>query len=151
MKISIREQPTTVDSPTGPVLVRPYQIVVSVNLVVGDVLSPSFPAILDTGHSHNFSISEEQLRSWANMKLPTSRVIRVNGRPVPIAAADLVLDGMRLHLPEGIAVFPMGHPGLTRIPLVGLRALVRNNMRVDIHGKRRQVSITRAWRPWWQR
>jgi hypothetical protein len=148
MKISIPEQSTTVESPTGPVLVRPYQIVVSVRLFAQNVLSPAFPAVLDTGHSHNFSISNAHLREWAQMTLKTSRVIRVNGLPVPVSDADLEIDGIRLRLPEGISVFPKDHPGVTRLPLIGLRALVRNGLRVIVDGSSRQVSISRRWRLW---
>lgn len=148
MKISIPEAPTTVETPTGPVLVRPNQIVVSVRLVVGDNLSPVFPAVLDTGHSHNFSITGDQLRDWGHMSLQSHRLIRVNGIPVPVSEADLEIAGVRLQLPEGIAVFPKGHPGVPRLPLIGLRALVRNGLRVVIDGRGKQATISRPWRPW---
>jgi hypothetical protein len=148
MKISIPEQPTTVESPTGPVLVRAYQIVLSVRLIAADVLSSAFPAVLDTGHSHNFSISSAHLQDWAQMTLRTRRIIRVNGVPEPVADSDLEIGGMRLRLAEGIAVFPKDHPGATRLPLIGLRALVRNGLRVVVDGARRQVSISRPWRLW---
>lgn len=145
MKISIPEQPTTVETPTGPVLVRAYQIVVSVRLLVADTVSPTFPAVLDTGHSHNFSITETQLQEWASMSLKPSRLIRVNGLPVPVTRADLDVEGMRLFLPEGIAVFPDAHPGATRLPLVGMRVLVRNGLRVVIDGPGKIVTISRPW------
>src|SRR5436309_2488755 len=54
----------------GGVVVRPYQIVVWVSLSAGDALEPDarrFPAILDTGHNHNFSIQESQLLTWAGL------------------------------------------------------------------------------------
>ncbi|MBI3461470.1 MAG: hypothetical protein HY000_00185 [Planctomycetes bacterium] len=147
MKISIPDRPTQVDSPTGPVFVRPYQVVVQVRLIVRGGPTPRFPAVLDTGHSHNFSITERQLRDWGQTSLPTVRVIRVNGRPVPVANADLEIDGILLTLPEGIAVFPEGHPAATRLPLLGLRALVRNRLKTVIDGKNMQVSISRRfWR-----
>ena len=142
MKISIPEQSTTVETPTGPVLVRPYQIIVRVRLSAENILSPAFPAVLDTGHSHNFSISETQLREWAQMRLKPRRLIRVNGIPVPVSDANLEIDRIWLRLVEGIAVFPDGHPGVTRLPLIGLRALVRNGLRVAIDGYRRRVSST---------
>jgi hypothetical protein len=87
MKISIPERPTTVETPTGPVLVRPYQIVVPVRVTVADQLSPLFPAVLDSGHSHNFSITGDQLRDWAETLLEPRRLIRVNGIPVPVSDA----------------------------------------------------------------
>lgn len=133
-KIRIPQQNTTVSSPTGPVLVRAFQLVVSVRVCVGAKISRPFPAVLDTGHSHNFSISESLMSVWAGFRLPPVRSIRVNGIPVPIALADIEIEGQRLTLREGITVFPQGHPGITRLPLVGLRALVRNRMKVLIDG-----------------
>ncbi len=83
-------------------------------------MSGKFPAVLDTGHSHNFSISEALLHNWAGWSLPRIGTTKVNGVPVPVATADLELEGHRLVFPDGIAVFPLGHPGITRLPLVGL-------------------------------
>lgn len=118
-KIRIRQYKTTAPSPTGPILVRAFQLIVSVRICVGSQVSRSFPAVLDTGHSHNFSISETLLRDWAGLSLPSVRMTRVNGIPVPVAAADLDVEGHHLILPDGIAVFPKGHPGITRLPLLG--------------------------------
>jgi hypothetical protein len=121
-------------SPTGPVLVRAFQLIVTVRMCVGSQTSRTFPAVLDTGHSHNFSISEALLRSWTGFSLPRAKTTRVNGVPVPVAMADIEVEGHRLRLPDGIAVFPQGHPGITRLPLVGLRAIVRNRLKVSIEG-----------------
>lgn len=115
-------------------LVRAFQLIVTVRLCVGTQSSSKFPAVLDTGHSHNFSISAALLRSWTGLSLPTVRTTRVNGVPVPLAMADIEVEGHRLILPDGIAVFPQGHPGITRLPLVGLRAIVRNRLKVSIEG-----------------
>ena len=52
------------------VTIRPFQIVVWVTLSVRDELekdAPRFPAILDTGHNHNFSIQGSHLLRWAGM------------------------------------------------------------------------------------
>lgn len=133
-KVRIPQQRTSAPSPTGPVLVRAFQLIVSVRLGVGGQISSSFPAVLDTGHSHNFSISEALLRAWTGFSLPSVRTTRVNGVPVPVAIADIELEGHRLRLPDGIAVFSQGHPGITRLALVGLRALVRNRLKVLIDG-----------------
>ena len=61
------EEATEVDTPTGPVLIRSYQIVAWVSLSAHGALSQPFPAILDTGHSHNFSINEEHLELWTGL------------------------------------------------------------------------------------
>lgn len=133
-KIRIPQQRTTAPSPTGPVIVHAFQLIVSVRLCVSGQNSGKVPAILDTGHSHNFSISEALLRTWTGLSLPSVRTTRVNGVPVPLALADIEVEGHRLKLPDGIAVFPQGHPGITRLPLVGLRAIVRNRLKVVLEG-----------------
>jgi len=58
------EEATEVGAPSGPIVIRSYQIVVWVGLSVHGTLSRPFPAVVDTGHSHNFSIKEEQLELW---------------------------------------------------------------------------------------
>lgn len=133
-KIRISRHKTTAVSPTGPVVVHAYQLIVTVRLCVGNKISGGFPAVLDTGHSHNFSISDALLRAWTDLSLPSVGTTRVNGQPVPLAVADIEVEGHRLRLLDGIAVFPRGHPGITRLPLVGLRALVQNRLRVLIDG-----------------
>ena len=142
MKILIPEQPGTVATPTGPVLLRPFQIAVSVALTAGGRRSPVFPAILDTGHSHNFSIRHEQLRDWAGLPLKQIGFIRVNQQVVPLAECDLLLDGVVLKCVEGITVYPDNHPAAPRLPLLGLRILVRNGVRVTIHGKQVELTVT---------
>ena len=142
MKILIPEQPGTVATPTGPVLLRPFQIAVSVALTAGGRRSPVFPAILDTGHSHNFSIRHEQLRDWAGLPLKQIGFIRVNQQVVPLAECDLLMDGVVLKCVEGIAVYPDNHPAAPRLPLLGLRILVRNGVRVTIHGKQVELTVT---------
>ena len=140
MKLLIPEQPGTVATPTGPVLLRPFQIAVEVSLSVGGRHSPIFPAILDTGHSHNFSIRHDQLRDWAGLALRQIGFIKVNQQIVPLAECDLVMDGVELKCLDGIAVYPDHHPAAPRLPLLGLRVLVRNGVRVVIKG--RQVELT---------
>jgi len=141
MQYPIPEQATTVDTLTGPVLVRPYQIVVPVGLWLGTHVSARFPAILDTGHSHNFSIRREQVRDWAKAGLRQTGFIRVNGQLVPLAEADLDLEGIRIRCPEGIAVYPDNHPNAPRLPLLGLRAIARNGLTVEIDGTKKEVTI----------
>lgn len=132
MTIKIPEQATNISSPTGPVLVRPYQIVLPVRLIVAGITSPCFPSILDTGHSHNFSIRAEQLHDWCGVSPRVVGHIKVNGQLVPLIAAEIDLDGSLLSCSEGIAVYPDRHPAAPRLPLLGLRSLVRNAVRVTI-------------------
>jgi hypothetical protein len=51
-----------------------------------------FPAMLDAGHSHNFSIQEQQLITWARCRPQDLRkrgVILVNRQQVPLWSAHL--------------------------------------------------------------
>lgn len=60
--------------------------------------------------------------------------IRINGVIVPVAAADIELDGTVLSNPDGIVVYPDNVPFAPRLPVLGLRTLVRNNVEVVIRG-----------------
>jgi hypothetical protein len=52
----------------------------------------------------------------------------------------------RLALPEGIAVYPEDLPSPARLPILGLRALVTNKLKLIIDGKRRMVTLkTPGW------
>jgi hypothetical protein len=139
--------------------VRAYQIVVWISLGAGDVLhrdAPCFPAVLDTGHNHNFSIQQRQLVAWTDfgLKLLTRLgVIIVNRHEVPLRAAtmwihrnrpgtsELLPGPYRLEMPEGIAVYPDTTAGAPRLPLLGLRSLVTNKLHLTIDGAKRSVSL----------
>jgi len=157
--------------------IYPHQIVVWVGLTEIDQTDPppvdcKFPAILDTGHSHNFAISPNHLRDWARIEwnqLPLERVERFHqGIPVPMRRANLWLypnqSGWRdwidparlpilLPLDEGIAVFgngvDVGTKATTqlvahRLPVLGLRAIVTNRLHLHIDPVRRHVSLNQA-------
>ena len=64
------EQPTSVVVEGEPVRIKPYQIILWVSLAPPEERTlrpnaPRFPAILDLGHSHNFSLTEEHLTHWS--------------------------------------------------------------------------------------
>jgi hypothetical protein len=68
-----------------PVEVRRYQIIVWVSLT-----EQVFPAILDTGHSHNFTISQSQLERFAGVNsLPVIGHSEVNRQILPQVEADI--------------------------------------------------------------
>ena len=85
---------TEIRAASGPVLIRSYQIAVRVGLSFrGTVLRP-FPAVLDTGHSHNFSIKEDLLESWTGLRadeLPTKGHVRVNKQIVDLKDINVVV------------------------------------------------------------
>jgi hypothetical protein len=154
------EQATEVESPSGPILIRSYQIVAWVGLSVGGTLSPPFPAVLDTGHSYNFSITAEHLELWVGQHIDEIKTIghaRVNKQLVELKGAAVAVypntpgrrDVLRgkppclLMLPEGIAVHPATDPFVPRLPLLGVRALVKNRLRIVIDGDRKEVSLYR--------
>ncbi len=64
---------TVVEVRNRQVPIKPQQIVVWVSLAEIEQSylvsgSPRFPAILDTGFSHNFAIREEHLNQWAGLQ-----------------------------------------------------------------------------------
>jgi hypothetical protein len=151
------DRETIVETASGPVPIRAYQVVVWVSLSVRAVVSPRFPAVLDTGHSHNFSIREEELKAWTGLVPEAMEVvgsIRVNNRLVLLREADLVLrenvpgsrDAIRgephlLETTQGIVIHKSGDPVAPRLPVLGLRALVRNKLRLVIDGPAMTVSL----------
>jgi len=144
------------------VRVKAYEVIVWVSLSVKHVLelargTPRFPAILDTAHTHNFSIQEQQLIRWASIRpemLHLVGALRQAGQRVPLHAADVwvhrnqpgerdrLLDvpPQRLILPRGIAVYPSGS-AFPRLPLLGLRALISNRLHLVIDGEHREATL----------
>jgi hypothetical protein len=164
-RLPFSETRSEVWTPDRLATVKPHQIIVTVGLSVRELIEPDsglprFPAILDTGNNHNFAIREEQLRSWVRITPSESRhYITIQGRRVPLINAGLWLfcnepgrvavsgrSPIRLAMAEGIAVFPEDLPNPARLPILGLRALVDNNLMLIIDGKRREVTLkTPGW------
>lgn len=162
--------PSAVTAGTDVVAVRPYQIVIWVSVAAQKLpgLPPNarrFPAVLDIGHSHNFSIRDHHLRAWAGVateSLSVLRQARVNRVTVPLYGADVWIHPndpddrdrataarpYRLDLSGGIAVYPPDTLGEPRLPLLGLRALVLNDLHLTIDGRRRRVALRTTRRFW---
>ena len=134
MKLTISSKPTTVSSPAGPVKLKAFQIAVPIRLSIHGVLSQEFPAVLDTGLSHNLSMREEHLQQWIQLPAKRTGIVSINGLPVPTVQVDLVLEGKTFPLRDGMAVYPPQNPFAPRLPTLGLRALVRNKVRLVIDG-----------------
>jgi hypothetical protein len=124
---------------------------------------PRFPAILDTGHTHNFSIQEQHLIRWAGIRpesLPTLGNIRQAGKRIPLHAANVWLHSnqpgrrevaasrppLLLELPRGIAVYADTEK-YPRLPLLGLRAIISNRLHLAIDGEQSTVNLRTA--DWW--
>lgn len=74
--------PTEIVAQGERVLLRSNQIILWVSLsrpgvIVGDSSAMAFPAILDTGHTHSFSIHERHLTEWGGIR---SESLRDGGR-----------------------------------------------------------------------
>jgi hypothetical protein len=151
---------TFVSVPGGSVRVKPYQIVVAVSvnlqaLPEWDPRMPRFPAILDTGNNHNLSITSGHLLRWADLQPEALRIlgaIRERQQRVSLHAASVWLHRNRpgeqtvrdqmphpLKLEEGIAIYP-DDTG-TRLPVLGLRALTRNQLHVAFDPERMRVNL----------
>ncbi len=150
--------------------VKPQQIVVWVSLAEieqSELVSgtPRFPAILDTGFSHNFGIREEHLDQWAGMRPGYFRKIgdvRVNNVAAWLHQADIWLhrnrpgkrDEMRddrpfcLELNQGIVVYPAESPNAPRLPVLGLRGLKWARLRLAIDCEHRRVGLRTPRRFW---
>lgn len=149
--------------------VKPYQIIVWVSLTkpllnADEFLalnppSPRFPALLDTGLSHNFLIREEHLRDWVKKTLsdfPPLRPGKFNGVDVPLYEADIwihhnrpgarddFLDVPPFHVePEdGIGVYPTATASLQNLPILGLRAIDFARLHLAVNADDRLVSLS---------
>jgi len=132
-----------------------YRNQIIVWISIADVQRP-LPAILDTGHGHNLSIGEGQLKRWSGASLKRIGELEVGHQRVVQYAADVrvhqnlpgraALQGNSypLDMPQGISVFEEGDA--PRLPLIGLRTIVANKLRLLIDGDRRQVTLkTKGW------
>lgn len=149
-----------------PIPDRPHLIAVGEDVVqvhrnpiiiwisINDRLRP-FPAILDMGHGHNLSIAERQIARWSGAELKRIGELEIDRvRVVQYAAdvrihrnvsgkAELTGDSFPLEMPQGISVLPDGQA--PRLPLIGLRSIIANQLRLLINEGRRQVTLKTGW------
>src|SRR4051794_10203893 len=110
------DRPSLLSFPTGNIEIRAYQIIVWLRIA-----KAVFPAIIDTGHSHNLSIPERQLKSWAGVaSLKQIGIAEVNRQVLPQFEASVWLHKNRsgtreptqssfpLVIQNGITVIPDG-------------------------------------------
>ena len=103
--------------------------------------------MLDTGNNHNFAIRQEQLVRWTGLTLPKRGLVNVGGTTIPLHTANVWIhpdsgDPLRLRMEEGIAVYPPDVANPARLPILGLRGLVRNGLLIVIDGNKREVTIS---------
>jgi hypothetical protein len=156
------EAETNLDVRGEVVVIRKYQIIVWVSLVPLRVEklsadTPKFPAVLDTGNTHNFVLSEAHLNRWAGLEFGPLWFshTRFNEDPLPLLTARVWLHpnkrGQRdsfsrrppfpLELPDGIPLFPHHASNAARLPTLGLRALATNDLHLTVDGKQRFLTL----------
>ena len=148
----IPETAGRVVTPDGTAEVMPYQVVVMVSIAAKRVIelpadASRFPAILDTGNNHNFAIRRQQFDRWTGLTLPKRGLVNVGGSTIPLYAANVWIhpeqgNAFRLRMEEGIVVYPSDLPNPARLPILGLRGLVRNGLRLVIDGKTKEVTVS---------
>ena len=164
-RLPVVDEPDRLEIHGQALKVRPFQIIVRVSLseiAIWDAQTPTIPALLDTGNNHNFSIQENQLMRWAGLhprSLPLLGAMREGGRAPTLRFANVWIHRNRsgtrdikggepflLSLKEGIAIYPDDGMSYPRLPLLGLRSIINNNLKLVIDGKRKYVSLsTSAW------
>jgi hypothetical protein len=155
-RLPVGDKPEVLFVGAEAVTIKRYQIAVWASL--NDATRP-FPAVLDTGLTHNFSITESLLRRWAGLTpndLKSLGTTRLKGETLVQYRGDLRLHRNRpgtvqlgegshpLSLDQGFSLMPEGS---IRLPLLGLRSLIRNNLRLTVDGKRGEVTLKTA--AWW--
>ncbi len=148
-----------------PLKLKPFQIVIQVSvsdIPVWDARTSIVPALLDTGNNHNFSIQERHLTRWVGIhsqSLPFLGKIREGERTPSLRFANLWIHRNRsgsrdlrvgepflVPLEGGIAIYADDGSNYPRLPLLGLRAIIKNNLTLVIDGKRKFVSLSSpAW------
>ena len=149
--------------------VRANQIILWVSLTIQRVKAPNptaapFPAILDTGHNHSFSIHERHLLDWAGLRpedLGVLRPIRDRGQRVMLRPANIWVHANVPHhrdrladrppclvaASQGVAVYPGAE--FPRLPILGLRAIAENELVLKVDGPRREATLRTVVRWWW--
>jgi hypothetical protein len=149
---------------------REDQIIVwvSVDMPDSSIWNPAnarFPAILDSGNSHNLLLTRQQTIQWTGFhpeSFDRQKAIRLGATTIPQLRANVWLHSNQLgkrdvfsaqppfllNCPNGIVICADDHPQAPRLPLLGLRALVRNELVLTIDGAQKCVHLGTS-SPWW--
>jgi hypothetical protein len=164
------ERPTSVSVHGETVRIKPYQIILWASIGPAGERElrqnvPRFPAILDIGHSHNFSITEDHLTRWSGLDPRFANAVgavRVAGQRLPLIDAYVWLHpnqrGQRdeftqrppfcIELDSGIALYPHVAASVPRLPLLGLRGLRRAELQLHVDCRKCLVSLSTPRRFW---
>jgi hypothetical protein len=158
-RLPISELGWVVSTPDSEEVVKPYQIIIQVSITGRKVSelpedAPRMPAVLDTGNNHNFAIRRRHLERWTSPDLPGTGWIEVGGFLVPLLAASIWIHPNQagsvepngqapfvLAIKEGIAVYPPDIPNPARLPILGLRALIRNGLKLTMDGATSELTL----------
>jgi hypothetical protein len=143
------------------VRIRADQIIVWISLSLRRVTEQHpaavpFPAILDTGHSHSFALSERHLTEWAGLRpdaLAVRGAVRERGQRIVLRTANVWVHpnepGSRerlaarppylLETRTGVAVYPGGD--FPRLPILGLRVVSESGLVLKVDGPRREATL----------
>jgi hypothetical protein len=130
----------------------------------------AIPAVIDTGFNGGFALRLEQLAKWAGYDARSLKTLGLKNstrglieyveaniwlyRNVPGSRATLRDHPLLLDVYGGIQVFLPPPPGSVDArpdePIVGMRALITNQLELRVDGSRRQFSLYRR-RRWWGR
>jgi hypothetical protein len=166
-RLPIPQADTHVSVGAEVVRLKKHQIIVWVSLTIESAAlwRPSalrFPAIVDTGHTHNFAIQNKHIVRWAGIDSERIRpigLVRHAGNRIPLHAVRVWLyrnqrgtsavandEPLYLNLPDGIAIFPDSRE-YPRLPLLGLRAILGNNLHLTVDGAQASANLrTSDWR-----
>ena len=164
-RLPIASEHSLSDVHRRPVNLRPNQIIIKVSVLPDedwDPRAPILPAILDTGNNLNFSTQATHLIRWAGTHPQSLRAcgrVREGARSPLLHAATVWIHRnvpgrgdlrneppFRLQLPEGIAIYPTDESDYPRLPLLGLRAILKKNLKLTIDGRRKHASLrTPLW------
>jgi hypothetical protein len=152
------------------ITVHRNQILVWLSVHLRGVLEPEaniprFPALLDAGNNFGFSVRHRHLREWAGIDpglLDPLPAVQIDGQVVGCREATVWLcpknpgrpevagskPPLRLRMPSGIAVYAQdADPPGPRLPLLGLPALLDNDLDFWLDPDRRQITVqSRTWR-----
>jgi hypothetical protein len=169
-RLPISEKRTSLQFGDRFITIRLNQILVWVSVHLATTREPEsniprFPALLDTGTNFAFSLPDRQLREWAGIDpslLVSLGDAEINGQVVtcrratvwvsPSSPGRQELAGdrppFRLEMSKGIAVYPPdAMPTAPRLPLLGLPALLDNDLDWWLDPERRCITVqSRSWR-----
>jgi hypothetical protein len=159
-RLPIAREPSLVSVHGEQLKLRPYQIIIQVSVSPFrefDARSPIIPTLIDTGLNHHFSIQERHLRRWAGIhpeSLSKQGNMREGGRSADLRRAYLWIhrneagshdlrdaEPFLVPLQEGMAIYAADGSNYPRLPLLGLRAILKNNLKLIIDGKRKHASL----------